>query len=391
MTDPAFHPESPRRPRRLRRALVVMVVLALAGGVGYATLQKPASDATSEKDKDKDGKPKTDAALVFSSNDVVQAEARSLARSLAISGSLQPLTQSLLKSKASGEVRQVTVREGETVARGQLLVTIDTVDLNNRLEAAQADLEERRARLSIALRNRETNEALLKRNFISQSAFDQTQSTWQGAEAAVRGGEAQVRLARTAVEDAMVRSPLAGIVAKRHVNVGERVGPESPLLNIVDLTRLELEVTVPASDIGEVSIGQPVRFAVDGYGSREFTGRVARINPVAEPGSRAIKLFIDVPNADQALKGGMFAQGALVLAQGPSLPVVPGSAIIEEAGQGYVFVIKDGKIDKRAVKRGMSDAATGQVALESGVATGETVVRIRMNGLKAGSAAAIKG
>ncbi len=391
MTDPAFHPESSRRPRRLRRALVVMVVLALAGGVGYATLQKPASDAASEKDKDKDGKPKADAALVFSSNDVVQAEARSLARSLAISGSLQPLTQSLLKSKASGEVRQVAVREGETVARGQLLVTIDTVDLNNRLEAAQADLEERRARLSIALRNRETNEALLKRNFISQSAFDQTQSTWQGAEAAVRGGEAQVRLARTAVEDAMVRSPLAGIVAKRHVNVGERVGPESPLLNIVDLTRLELEVTVPASDIGEVSIGQPVRFAVDGYGSREFTGRVARINPVAEPGSRAIKLFIDVPNADQALKGGMFAQGALVLAQGPSLPVVPGSAIVEEAGQGYVFVIKDGKIDKRAVKRGMSDAATGQVALESGVATGETVVRIRMNGLKAGSAAAIKG
>lgn len=391
MTDPAFHPESSRRPRRLRRALVVMVVLALAGGVGYATLQKPASDAASEKDKDKDGKPKADAALVFSSNDVVQAEARSLARSLAISGSLQPLTQSLLKSKASGEVRLVAVREGETVARGQLLVTIDTVDLNNRLEAAQADLEERRARLSIALRNRETNEALLKRNFISQSAFDQTQSTWQGAEAAVRGGEAQVRLARTAVEDAMVRSPLAGIVAKRHVNVGERVGPESPLLNIVDLTRLELEVTVPASDIGEVSIGQPVRFAVDGYGSREFTGRVARINPVAEPGSRAIKLFIDVPNADQALKGGMFAQGALVLAQGPSLPVVPGSAIVEEAGQGYVFVIKDGKIDKRAVKRGMSDAATGQVALESGVATGETVVRIRMNGLKAGSAAAIKG
>lgn len=391
MTDPAFHPESSRRPRRLRRALVVMVVLALAGGVGYATLQKPASDAASEKDKYKDGKPKADAALVFSSNDVVQAEARSLARSLAISGSLQPLTQSLLKSKASGEVRLVAVREGETVARGQLLVTIDTVDLNNRLEAAQADLEERRARLSIALRNRETNEALLKRNFISQSAFDQTQSTWQGAEAAVRGGEAQVRLARTAVEDAMVRSPLAGIVAKRHVNVGERVGPESPLLNIVDLTRLELEVTVPASDIGEVSIGQPVRFAVDGYGSREFTGRVARINPVAEPGSRAIKLFIDVPNADQALKGGMFAQGALVLAQGPSLPVVPGSAIVEEAGQGYVFVIKDGKIDKRAVKRGMSDAATGQVALESGVATGETVVRIRMNGLKAGSAAAIKG
>ena len=106
MTDPAFHPESSRRPRRLRRALVVMVVLALAGGVGYATLQKPASDAASEKDKDKDGKPKADAALVFSSNDVVQAEARSLARSLAISGSLQPLTQSLLKSKASGEMNE---------------------------------------------------------------------------------------------------------------------------------------------------------------------------------------------------------------------------------------------------------------------------------------------
>ena len=380
--------------RRLRRTLVVVLVLALAGGVGYA-LNKPAGDAgkTASAAKNDDGKGKGDAPavpLVFSASDIALVEARALARSLNISGSLQPVQQSMIKSKVSGTVTRMAVREGETVAKGQLLVDIDATDLRNRLEAAQADLEERRSRLSIAQRNRETNDALLKRNFISQSAFDQTLSTWQGAEAAVRGGEAQVRLARTAVEDATVRSPIAGIVAKRHANAGERVAPESLLLNVVDLTRLELEVAVPASDIAEVSVGQAVRFRVDGYGDREFNGRVARINPVAEPGSRAIKMFIDVPNADLSLKGGMFAQGALVLAQGAEAPVVPMSALHEEAGQSYVFVIVDGKIDKRAVKTGLTDAGAGLVTLESGVKAGETVVRIHMNGLKQDAPAEVK-
>lgn len=370
------------RPRR-RRALVLFVLIAAIGG-GVAVMRgKAPGNAEASK-------PDATAPLVFGAADVAQAELLPLARTLPISGSLTPLQQSLVKSKGSGEVLRLHVREGETVARGQVLAEIDTTDLRNRLEATQADLEERRARLMIATRNRETNEALLKRNFISQSAFDQTQGTWQGAEAAVRGGEAQVRLARTAVEDAVVRAPLAGVVAKRHVNAGERVGPESPLLVVVDLTRLELEVTVPASDIGEIKVGQLARFKVDGFGEREFSGKVNRINPMAEAGSRAIKLFVEVPNADQTLKGGMFAQGGLVLAEAPPLPVVPHSAVLEEAGQSYLFTITEGKLDKRAVRIANSDAGRGVVAVGEGLKAGETVVRLRMNGLKAGAPAELR-
>jgi RND family efflux transporter MFP subunit len=374
-----------------RGRILVVSALLLAGGVAaFAyTQNKPTADGKPDAAKPEAGKPEA-AALVFSPNDVANAELRALARTLAISGSLTPVAQSVVKARSAGEVLRIHVREGERVAKGQVLAEIDATDVRNRLAAAEADLEERRARLSIASRNRDNNEALLKRNFISQNAFDQTLSTFQGAEAAVRGGEAQVRLARTALEDTLVRAPLAGIVAKRNVNAGDRVVPEAPLLTVVDLTRLELEITVPASDIGEIAVGQAARFRVDGYGQREFSGKVGRINPVADAGSRAIKLFVDVPNADQVLKGGMFAQGGLLLAEAKPLPTVPSTALFEEAGQNYAYVVAAGRLDKRALKLGISDAASGLVAIESGLQPGEQVVRLRMNGLKAGAAAEVR-
>jgi RND family efflux transporter MFP subunit len=369
---------------RLFSRRVLFVLLLVAAGAGFA-VYKQGSGAPPEA-----GETASAAKLVFATTDVATVEAKALTHALAISGSLNPVTQALVKARTAGEVLRVQVREGEAVTRGQLLVEIDTTDLKNRLAAAQADLEERRARFMVATRNRETNEALLKRAFISQSAFDQTQGNWQAGEAAVHGGEAQVRLARTALEDATVRAPIAGSVAKRLINPGERVGPESPLLNLVDLSMLELEVTVPAADISRVSLGQAARFAVDGFAGREFVGRVSRINPTTEAGSRAIKLFIEVPNADRTLKGGMFAQGGLVLAQAAANPVVPVSALFEEAGQSYVFAIANGKLEKRSVRLGFTDAASGLVALESGVASGDVVVRLRMNGLKDGAPAELR-
>lgn len=369
---------------RLFSRRVLLVLLLVAAGAGFA-IYKKTSGGTPET-----GDTAETAKLVFAATDVATVEAKVLTQALSISGSLNPVTQALVKARTAGEVLRVQVREGEAVTRGQLLVDIDTTDLKNRLAAAQADLEERRARLMVATRNRETNEALLKRNYISQSAFDQTQGNWQAGEAAVRGGEAQVRLARTALEDATVRAPIAGSVAKRLINPGERVGPESPLLNLVDLSLLELEVTVPAADISRVSLGQTAKFSVDGFAGREFNGRVSRINPTTEAGSRAIKLFIEVPNADRTLKGGMFAQGGLVLAQAAANPVIPVSAVFEEAGQSYVFVIAKGKLEKRSVRIGFADAASGQVALESGVAAGDIVVRLRMNGLKEGAPAELR-
>ena len=144
-------------------------------------------------------------------------------------------------------------------------------------------------------------------------------------------------------------SPLAGIVAKRHVQIGEKVAFDSPLVTVVDLTEMELQAAVPAVDVPELSIGKAVELTIDGFGDRRFTGRVERINPAAEPGTRAILVYVGIPNADGALRGGMFATGRIALAASAPVPTLPATAMRTEAGQTFVWTVEGGKLVKRGV------------------------------------------
>ena len=344
--------------------------------------------ASSAKKEEK--KPDAEVTLEFSTADLTTVENRELSRTLPFSGSLSPVVQSTVKSKVSGEVRQVMVREGEKVSQGQILAQIDTADLQARLDAQVAAFEEAKARWSIADKNRESNLKLLKQNFISQNAFDTTNSTFEASAASVRSAEAQVRLARNAMQDAVVRAPISGILAKKMVNGGEKVGPDSPMFTLVDLTRMEIEAPAAASEIPSVNVGQIATFKVDGFGDRVFEGRVERINPVTELGSRSITLYLSVSNRDGALKGGMFAKGLLVLAKSQPSNVIPFAAIRDDAGQPFVFTLEGGKIAKRTVTLGMREEQAGLVEVKTGLEKGVQVVSARMVGLKSGAAAVVK-
>ncbi|MCF8168893.1 MAG: efflux RND transporter periplasmic adaptor subunit, partial [Rhodoferax sp.] len=328
-------------------------------------------------------------ALEFAPSDMALVQRLPMVRTMSISGSLARLTQAIVKAPVAGEVRRVLVREGESVRLGAVVAEIDTTDARARLDAVLADQAERRARLAVAQRNRDTNLALLQQSFISQNAFDQLQSGYEAAQASVQGADAQVKLMRKAIDDAVVRAPIAGQVSKRWIQGGERVGPDAPIISLVDLSRLELEATVPASEVARIAIGQAVRFRVDGFGARSFDGRVERINPVAEISSRAIKVAVSVPNVDGSLRGGMFAQGSVTLSQTDALPVIPASAVFEEAGQAYVFTVEEAKLAKRGVRLGLKDEVSGLVELVQGPALATPVVRIRMNGLKVGAPAVL--
>lgn len=370
-----------------RKSLWLTLVVLLALGVGGAMMVVKRQVAKADESSKKDGPPVT---LEFAPGDIAVVTVRALAQGVSVSGSLSPVTHATVKSTVGGEVRRVLVREGESVRQGAVLAEIDGTEVRTRLEAALADQAERRARLDIAARNRDTNQGLLKQSFISQNAFDQLQSTYQASQAAVQWADAQVKLARQAAADTLVRAPMSGMVAKRLVNGGERVGPDAPLMQLVDLSRLELEATVPASDVARIAPGQGVQFSVDGFGARRFEGKVARINPVAEAGTRAIKLFVTVPNGDASLRGGMFAQGSVTVSQSKPMPVIPLSAVIEEAGQAYAFTVEGGKLAKHALKLGLKDEASGLVEVAQGLDGGMAVVRIRMNGLKVGAPAVLR-
>ena len=367
--------------RFFKPALITLAVVLVAGSlVGFR--------ATQAKKDDK----KADTAIVleFTPADVAIVELRGLVRSIPFSGSLAPLVQTTVKAKVAGEINRLFVREGENVTRGQVLAQIETVDLQSRLDAQEGALEEARAKLSIAEKNRENGHALLRQKFISQNAFDTTHSTYEASAALVRSAEAQLRIARKAMDDASVRAPFNGIVARKLVNAGEKVGIDSPLFGLVDLAHMEIEAPAPAAEIPAVKPGQAASFRVDGFGERVFTGKVERINPSADAGSRSIMLYISVANQDGVLKGGMFAKGDIVLESTAISTVIPASAVRDEAGQAYVFTIEGGKIGKRAVKLGATEPQRGLVEVRSGLEEGISVVSARVSGLKPGAPAVIK-
>jgi len=376
-TAPGLH----KRRGWVKLTLAIISVAVVAGSL-------VAWRASSAK-KD-DGKKPVEVTLEFAPADITTVEQKSLIRTLPFSGSLSPLVQSTVKSKVSGEVQKVLAREGETVSKGQVLAQIDTADLNARLDAQVAALEEVKARWSIADKNRQSNLKLLKQNFISQNAFDTTHSTLEASAASVRSAEAQVQLARNARQDAVIRSPISGILAKRMVNGGEKVGPDSPMFTVVDLGKMEIEAPAAASEIPSVKVGQLATFKVDGFGERVFEGRVERINPITEPGSRSITLYLSVANRDGALKGGMFAKGLLILDKTQPSAVVPLAAVRDDAGQSYVFTLEAGKVAKRNVTLGVSEAQAGLVEVKTGLEAGVQVVAARMVGLKAGASAIVK-
>ena len=372
------------QPRSVgRRVTIGAIVLAVAGAVGGSVALRAAKrDAGTAKE--------VPAALQFVEGDVAYVERRPLDRWLPVSGTLQAVRQAVVKAKVAGDVEALTVREGEAVHAGQKLARIDSPDLAARLAERQGALESARAQLALAEKTRSMNLRLLADKFISQNAFDGTESTYDVARGNLKSAEAQVQVARNALADADVVAPLSGIVARRHVQTGEKVAVESPIVTIVDLTDLEVQALVPALDVPELVPGMPVELAVDGFGERRFAGRIERINPSTEPGTRAIIVYVALPNPDAALRSGMFATGRIALAASAPLPTLPAIAVRSEAGQSYVWTIERGRLTKRIVSTGRRDETSGRVEIRSTLAPDTPVLAARFDNLKDGAPALVR-
>jgi membrane fusion protein (multidrug efflux system) len=376
-------PDTPipaRRPRRLRA--IALAVLLLAGGTGAVLYSKGNRAAAKPAPA---ARPAAPLVYELAPGDLALIEARELRVDLPLSGSLTPLTQATVKSKVSGVVLETSVQEGMNVAAGQVIARLDAADQRARVAQQQAALDEANARLSLAKKNNANSGALLKQNYISQNAYDTTQNSVELAQAAVNAARAQLELARIALADSAIRSPLTGVVSKRHVQAGEKVSPDMPVMSIVNLQQLTLEAQVPASDIPRVKVGQEVRFQVDGYGARRFSGKVARINPTTETGSRALLVYISVNNTDGALRGGMFAKGAISTEKTVARPLLPLAALRKSDGQDAVFRIDDGKVVAQKVTLGLRNEEQGYAEVTGGLAAGAVVIAAPLDTVKPGS------
>jgi len=371
--------------KRTRWWLVGLLVLGI-GGIGASVFQSISKSNAKAAEKKKEMPP-----LEFAARDLVQLAPRVLSSELLLPGTVQAVSQATVRSKVSAEVRMVSVREGDRVRAGQVLAEFDTAQLRMQLAERQATLESARAQLAQTERTREVNAQLVKQNFISQNAFDTADAAHRAQVAAVAAAQAQFEQSRLLVSDAVVHAPISGLVSKRHVQPGEKVAFDAPLMSIVDLAQLEVQAQAAVSDIPQVTTSARAEVEIEGLADRTFIGRVERINPAAEPGSRTINVYVALPNENSLLKAGMFARVRLRVQRDREVAALPISAIQSEAGQSIVWTIADSKLVKRVVTVGRRDERAQIVEIVNGLDSTDRVIATKFDNLRDGLAAKIVG
>jgi membrane fusion protein, multidrug efflux system len=386
--EPLRDTDSAETQNNSRRNWVLAALVLLVVVVGWTMTRK-----AEEPVKPADGAA-AQAPLELAAVDLAVVQPRVLSRALPLSGSISPVVQATVKSKVSGDVEMLTVREGQDLREGDVIARIDTRNLQAQYDRELAAVEKARADLELATLNRDKNRTLLEQKYISQNTYETTESTYAASVANLKLAEAQARMMKVSLDDAVVRAPFSGTVARRLVQPGEKVSADSSIVALVDLRQMLLEAAIPAAEIPSVHVGQAARFTVGGFGDRKFSGEVQRINPVTLEGSRAITVYIAVPNTDRALKGGMFAQGELVLSSTEPVLSIPQAAVHTEAGVPFVYTYVDGKIVRNQLTLGDGREAAGDgafVEVREGLKAGDRVIVADIGNHQPGAAAVVRG
>jgi RND family efflux transporter MFP subunit len=358
------------------------VLLALAGvAAAVATVAKPGAVK-----RDQDGK--ADVTLEFAPREVVAPMLASMPSVIEFSGPLVAPQTAIVRAKAAGTLLALTVGEGSRVRAGQLLGHIDSADIGSRLAERNALLESARASLAQAERNHASNQRLADQQFISPIALEQSRNALDAARAQARAAAAQLETVRVASRDNRIVAPIAGVVAKRHVVAGEELSPEQQVLSIVDLARLELAGNVGTHEVASLSPGMAVEVSVEGV-REPVAGKLARIAPAAEPGTRSIGVTIELANPDDRLRAGQYALAKVHLADPTQRLTLPLTAVGNTSGQDHVWVIESGALARRAITLGRRDERGGRVEILQGVRPDGQVLAARFDNLREGAKAVV--
>ena len=316
--------------------------------------------------------------------DVVKAQTRELAQGLPISGSLKAVNSAVIKARAAGELQGLTVREGDTVKAGQVLARVDATEYVARVQQAQQQADAAKSQIDIAQRQFDNNKALVAQGFISKTALDTSLNSLDAAKATYKAAVAAVDMNRKTLDDTVLRAPISGVVSQRLAQPGERVAVDAKVVEIVDLSQLELEATLSGADSVDVRVGQDAVLQVEGT-SRPVRAKVARINPSAQAGSRSVLAYLAIADAS-GLRQGLFAQGTLATSQTSAL-AVPLSAVRTDKPSPYVQVVEDKQVAHKTVQMGARGESDKEIMVAiAGVAPGALVIRGNIGPLREGTA-----
>ena len=364
----------------------VMAAAAMLGlaAIGAAALSAQQSRQAEETRK----KAAADIALEFVANEVALPLLTTLPTSVEFAGPLVAPGTAVVRSKASGTLLALNVAEGSRVRAGQTLGQLDLADLNSRVAERSAALESARAQLSQAERQHAANQRLADQQFISGTALEASGASLESARAQFAAAQAQLGTSRVSLRDAGLVAPIAGVVAKRHVLPGEKLSIEQNVLTIVDLARLELAGSVGTHEVSLLRAGMAVEVQVEGVAA-PVVGKLERIAPMAEAGTRAIGVTIAIANPKETFRAGQYAIARVQLRDDTQRLTIPATAVTQTAGQDQVWVIEAGALVRRAVTTGRRDAVQGRVEVLSGLTPTAQVLTARYDNLREGGKASV--
>ena len=366
-----------RKPWLVGGGGAIIVAVIVAGGL---------SIRAKSKDDSKDKKPEV--TLEFTPSEVTRPLLAAMPERIEFSGPLMAPRTAVVRAKASGTLLTLSVAEGSRVKAGQSLGTIDLSDLQSRAAERSAGVDSARARMVEAERIHKSNEDLANQRFISANALESSRATLEATRAQLKSAQAQFGTAALGIRDAALVAPIGGVIGRRNVVPGEKVSAEQELMTVVDLRELELGGVVGTHQVSMLRAGQKLAVRVEGA-AEPVEGRIDRIAPMAEAGTRGIRVVVLLPNPQEVFRAGQYASALVSLDDAAQRLTIPASAIGQSSGQDFVWTVEKGALVRRLVITGRRDAANGRVEVTKGLTADAQVVASRFDTLKEGAPAKI--
>ena len=358
----------------------VVLATLVAGAARWAQQRQPAKTTDPTSPTAAAAAPR----IELAKTDVFTAQVQTLGLGIAVSGPLKASDSAYIKARVAGELQDLSVREGDTVQAGQVVARIDPSEFQARVRQAQQQADAAKAQVDIAQRQFDNNQALVNQGFISQTALLASQASLNGAKATHMAALAALDLANKSLADTTLRSPLSGVVAQRLAQPGERVAIEARLIEVINLSRLELEAALSAEEASQVKVGMTAQLRIEGI-AEPVAAKVLRINPSAQMGSRSIVVYLGIQGRE-GFRQGLFAQGSLGT-QSVQVLAVPVSSVRTDKPQPYVQVVQDGKIAHITVQPGArSEGGRESLMAVSGLNAGAQVLVSSVGAVREGVA-----
>jgi RND family efflux transporter MFP subunit len=307
-----------------------------------------------------------------------------------LSGELRAAREATVRAKMPGSVLEVRAEEGQTVQRGAVLARIEARPLQDALVSSQSGVRSAEQSLAVAEREADRTASLVKGGALADRDLELARSAVTGAQAQVADARARLASVRQQLDDAVVTAPISGVLSGRPVNAGDVVSPGTLLATIIDPSSMLLEASVQSDALAALKINTPVEFEVRGYPGQTFEGHIERIAPAADPVTRQVNIFVDVPNTRGQLVAGLFAEGRVTSERRQAI-LIPATAVDTTGPSPWVLRLRDGKAERVPVQVGVRDDRSERIEILSGVVAGDVLLSGAARAITPGTPVTVAG